>query len=484
MKNSQKGFVNIILMVVIVAVVAVGGYFIFSKNGGQLSTSTTQVNDNLAQNDTSSNKPQNEINQLPVTSPKQQENPATNNPSKPTQTTTPKPTSVTTPTCDLDSAENNKFVGCIYSGKNFDTFKTELRPIYVLGTSVQTPASLKSSSAYKVMGLDVKKGYVTQPEGITMNGDFSIKLKGDFTFAPGSYTFYSLAGRYDGVRIKFNGITKIDQWNTRTYDDYFDETFSSQTKVSVEIEYYGNAKYSGFVTEYSTMEFGWRIPQTVVRNQFCVIPYPKNDYQIGSIVGQILEACTSFIPKLESLWAVQPSLAPYLITFITEPSAAYGNAGDQYRVALQIDKVKAEGLKLGTIVHEFTHIIQRPGYGFKDSNYLRASWVGEGLAEYAPYKLGYPISSGATTLGCDGGAYYTDGYRCAATFLNYVDKNYTGFISKINKIMRTDLLTNGTLSQPNEGGPMLLDAFLKHTGKSADELWLSCLQSDCQGGKQ
>ena len=31
MKTNQKGFANIILIIVIVAVIAVGGYFIFSK---------------------------------------------------------------------------------------------------------------------------------------------------------------------------------------------------------------------------------------------------------------------------------------------------------------------------------------------------------------------------------------------------------------------------------------------------------------------
>ena len=90
------------------------------------------------------------------------------------------------------------------------------------------------------------------------------------------------------------------------------------------------------------------------------------------------------------------------------------------------------------------------------------------------------MSSGNTTLGCNGGHYKEDSYRCSATFLNYVDKNYPGFMLKISKIMRTDFLTDSTLSQPNEGGPMLLDAFTQHTGKTDDELWLQCLQSDCK----
>ena len=381
-----------------------------------------------------------------------------------------------TATCNLDISEENPFLGCIYNGKSFDTFQAQLWPFP--RTSVQTPTSLESFYAFRTDGGNVKAGYATQPH-LSLDSDFSIKIKSKYKFAPGDYTFYFLAGRYDGMRVKFDGVTIIDQWNKRTYEDYFNKTFSSQTEVVIEIEYYGNAKYSGFVKEHSRLKFGWLPSQVVLRNQYCVIPYPKDDPQIGSIAEELLEECVSFVPRLENLWDVQPSLTPYLITFIDNPNASYGSAGNQYNISLQRDKVKAQGLKLGTVIHELTHIIQRPGYGFKDTSYKRASWVGEGLAEYAPYALGYPMSSGHTTLGCDGGHYREDGYRCSATFLSYVDKNYPGFLLKINEIMHTDFLTDSTISQPNEGGPMLLDAFVQHTGKSADELWLQCLQSDC-----
>jgi hypothetical protein len=44
MKNSQKGFANIILIVVIVAIVAVGGYFIFSKKSTQPNNDSVSTN--------------------------------------------------------------------------------------------------------------------------------------------------------------------------------------------------------------------------------------------------------------------------------------------------------------------------------------------------------------------------------------------------------------------------------------------------------
>ena len=89
--NNQKGFIGVVVLFVVLAVIGVAGYYFVSQKDSRLSAPTTQINDNFGQNDTSSNKPH-EINQLPVTPPKQQENPVTSNPSKPVQTTTPKPT--------------------------------------------------------------------------------------------------------------------------------------------------------------------------------------------------------------------------------------------------------------------------------------------------------------------------------------------------------------------------------------------------------
>ncbi|MBA3733015.1 hypothetical protein H0W91_01420 [Patescibacteria group bacterium] len=47
MKNSQKGFTNIILIVVIVAIVAVGGYFVLSKKSHQISNNLVPTTANL-----------------------------------------------------------------------------------------------------------------------------------------------------------------------------------------------------------------------------------------------------------------------------------------------------------------------------------------------------------------------------------------------------------------------------------------------------
>ncbi len=68
MKNSQKGFVGVLVIFVVLAVVGVAGYyFVFQKN--QASVPTTQVNNNFEQDNTYSNNKQNETNQLPITPP-------------------------------------------------------------------------------------------------------------------------------------------------------------------------------------------------------------------------------------------------------------------------------------------------------------------------------------------------------------------------------------------------------------------------------
>lgn len=119
MKNSQKGFVNVLVVILVLAVIGIAGYYFVSQKENQPPTPTTQVSENSGQNDASSNRPQNEVNQLPVTSPQQQENPAPSSQPKPTQTTTSKPTPpVTNPTPPpTASPVSGKVTSCIEINK-------------------------------------------------------------------------------------------------------------------------------------------------------------------------------------------------------------------------------------------------------------------------------------------------------------------------------------------------------------------------------
>ena len=92
MKNNQKGFIGVAVLFIVLAIAGIAGYYFVSQNVNRPTAPTTQVSNNFDQNDTYPSKPQNEVSQLPVTSPKQQENPTSNNQPKPTPTVTPKPT--------------------------------------------------------------------------------------------------------------------------------------------------------------------------------------------------------------------------------------------------------------------------------------------------------------------------------------------------------------------------------------------------------
>lgn len=89
--NNQKGFINILVVILVLAVIGVAGYYVISQKENQPPTPTTQVGEDFSQNDISQKSSQNEVNQLPVTPPTPK-GPTTNNQPKPTQTVTPKPT--------------------------------------------------------------------------------------------------------------------------------------------------------------------------------------------------------------------------------------------------------------------------------------------------------------------------------------------------------------------------------------------------------
>ncbi|MEK9175430.1 MAG: dockerin type I domain-containing protein, partial [Patescibacteria group bacterium] len=86
------------------------------------------------------------------------------------------------------------------------------------------------------------------------NDNYSARWKGNFTFKSGTYRF--TGGADDGIRVRVNGITKIDQWARGEYREAsFDMTFNTQQVVNIEVDYYEHI-WSGAV------KFGWA-PVTV-----------------------------------------------------------------------------------------------------------------------------------------------------------------------------------------------------------------------------
>ena len=132
----------------------------------------------------------------------------------------------------------NQFVGCLWKGISFNTL-TAIAP----AGPAQTAPVAKTSKA-----LDFNWGVGT-PSTLVGVDLFSARWKGLFTFAPGTYVF--TGGSDDGMRVRFNSITKLDKWVNRGYTtNTFTETYSTQTTISIELDFYEN---SGL----AQVSFGW-----------------------------------------------------------------------------------------------------------------------------------------------------------------------------------------------------------------------------------
>lgn len=144
---------------------------------------------------------------------------------------TPTPTAfVPTPTttsqaCDTNAVGNNKFVGCLYDGTQFETLVSAAPSGNILLAPV--------SSTQTALSFDWGSG---TPNAAVGTEHWSIRWKGNFTFPAGTYIF--TGGSDDGIRVRFNGVTKINVWTGRAYgESSFTETFSAPTTVKIEIDY-------------------------------------------------------------------------------------------------------------------------------------------------------------------------------------------------------------------------------------------------------
>jgi hypothetical protein len=104
----------------------------------------------------------------------------------------------------------------------------------------------------------------------------------------------------------------------------------------------------------------------------------------------------------------------------------------------------------GMVIHELTHTVQyypRPNRG--------AGWLVEGIADYVRFYHYEP----QTKLTLDPRkASYRDGYRTAAMFLAWIEKNRDrGIVRKLNEALRK--------------GEYKEELFITWTSKSLDELW-------------
>lgn len=138
----------------------------------------------------------------------------------------PPPPPPPSPTCNTGSVGTRQFVGCLWDGTNYNTADGNAPSGPVLSSPVPTSAT--------ALNLDWGNG---GPNSTVGSDTFSARWKGSFTFPAGTYTF--TGGSDDGLRVRVNGTTRLDQWRDRPYsENSFTQTFSSQTFVTIEIDFY------------------------------------------------------------------------------------------------------------------------------------------------------------------------------------------------------------------------------------------------------
>ncbi len=128
--------------------------------------------------------------------------------------------------CNSATVGTNQFVGCLWEGTNFEA----------IDGAVASGPTMTSPVADSATALDVNWG-LGAPNSTVGSDTFSAQWKGNFAFKPGTYTF--TGGSDDGMRVRVNGVTKIDQWIDRPYaENTFTQTFTSQATVPIEIDYF------------------------------------------------------------------------------------------------------------------------------------------------------------------------------------------------------------------------------------------------------
>ena len=140
----------------------------------------------------------------------------------------------------------NRLSGCLY-----DWPGSTPPPIPENGVPAgNAPLGPVFSGLPSFVGLDTNWGDAgTQFTGVDT---FSAKWRGNFVLPAGTYRFS--VGSDDGVRVKVNGVTKIDRWIPRIFQegsDTFEQTFDGVTPTLIEIEYFEQGALA-------RIKFGWQ----------------------------------------------------------------------------------------------------------------------------------------------------------------------------------------------------------------------------------
>ncbi|MBI3109878.1 hypothetical protein HYZ06_02445 [Candidatus Daviesbacteria bacterium] len=132
------------------------------------------------------------------------------------------------PPCTNTSPGTNQLTGCLWDGVNFNT------PDGNAPDGVSLPSPVPDT----IYALNQDWG-TGQPNSFVGADTFSARWRGNFTFKAGTYTFY--AGADDGVRVRIDGVTVLDDWRDTSYfERSFSRSFPTAGIHLVEIDYYEN----------------------------------------------------------------------------------------------------------------------------------------------------------------------------------------------------------------------------------------------------
>src|SRR3989338_2759367 len=161
------------------------------------------------------------------------------------------PTSAVVACDNAGQIGNNQFIGCVWKWRDNSVLPTAPDDGTSAGNAPAGPVVLSGPVPQTATVLSFDWPYPSEPPINAFSGKdyYTARWRSNFTFDPGTYRF--TGGADDGIRVRVNGATKIDQWYRGSYHDgSFDMTFNSRQNAQIDVDYFEHI-WTG------TVKFGW-----------------------------------------------------------------------------------------------------------------------------------------------------------------------------------------------------------------------------------
>jgi hypothetical protein len=446
MINTKKGFASVFIVVLILLVLAAaGGVYVLNQD-----TKESGVVPTKPQSLTPTPAPQPTV--LPS--------------SEPIVPTVPKASGSNQPntvsSCDKNAVGENKFVGCFWSAESLE----KLSPATPWNAQTfQKTLSVAPSGPATISPVPQSATMLNYKRSVLPADATTILWKGDFTFTPGRYVFFSRS--FGGSKVTFDGVTKVDYaphpYGEKILEDWFVVDFSTVTKVRIEIAHYENRRYTRPDKDVydwgGSVEFGTDSSRSLVNGALCNVDYQKTP-QFGSFAQQVLSSCERSVMKIEQKFSRGKFAPPYKVRLYE-----YANYNIDQRAAgswggaeLNVSHFTQYPDELDIILaHELTHVLQGVGlpvtYPQSDKT---AYFMIEAIADYGSY-----IANGHVFPNCYRANPKNVLSNCSFELIRFLESKYESTIA--SRILET--LRSGSS----------VDNFLQQTtGKTLDQLISDC----------